>query len=153
MDELGYVSWDENHRNGQLDQVPWLIKRDRNHPSVVIWSICNEVLCNSKGGKDDALAMKKLMHELDPLGNRPVSANQNGWVGPDTPLDVQVRGAASSLWARGAALSCCCARACAGFRLLDAALRSLALAGARHSGDLVRDVVSRLRPWLSLIHI
>ena len=21
MDELGYVSWDENHRNGQLDQV------------------------------------------------------------------------------------------------------------------------------------
>jgi hypothetical protein len=30
MDELGYVSWDENHRNGQLDQVPWLIKRDRN---------------------------------------------------------------------------------------------------------------------------
>ena len=36
MDELGYVSWDENHRNGQLDQVPWLIKRDRNHPSVTI---------------------------------------------------------------------------------------------------------------------
>ena len=33
MDELGYVGWDENHRNGQLDQVPWLIKRDRNHPS------------------------------------------------------------------------------------------------------------------------
>ena len=29
------------------------------------------------------------MHELDPLGNRPVSANQNGWVGPTTPLDVQ----------------------------------------------------------------
>ena len=124
MDELGYVAWDENHRNGQLDQVnlrrtpatptaptaptascshcqladmpamrgvqtcspispyvrrtptaptahhpprpppprcraeerraggqvPWLIKRDRNHPSVVIWSICNEVLCNSKVG-------------------------------------------------------------------------------------------------------
>ena len=34
-------------------------------------------------------AMKELMHKLDPLGNRPVSANQNGWVGPDTPLDVQ----------------------------------------------------------------
>ena len=116
MDELGYVSWDENHRNGQLDQVPWLIKRDRNHPSVVIWSICNEyvqrrflgcdccrdsdlnlaslcaadrVLCNSKGNAKDAIAMKELMHKLDPLGNRPVSANQNGWEGPDTPLDVQ----------------------------------------------------------------
>ena len=33
--------------------------------------------------------MKELMHKLDPLGNRPVSANQNGWEGPDTPLDVQ----------------------------------------------------------------
>lgn len=38
------VCWDENHRNGQEDQVPLLILRDRNHPSVVIWSICNEVL-------------------------------------------------------------------------------------------------------------
>jgi len=33
-DELGFVVWDENHRNGQRDQVPYLIKRDRNHPSV-----------------------------------------------------------------------------------------------------------------------
>lgn len=33
--------------------------------------------------------MKELMHKLDPLGNRPVSANQNGWVGTDTPLDVR----------------------------------------------------------------
>jgi hypothetical protein len=40
MDELGMVCWDENHRNGQEDQVPLLILRDRNHPSVVIWSIC-----------------------------------------------------------------------------------------------------------------
>jgi beta-galactosidase len=96
MDELGYVSWDENHRNGQLDQVPWLIKRDRNHPCVVIWSICNEVLCQTDKGAQgsqaaakDAATMSELMHKLDPLGNRPVSANQNGWEGPDTPLDVQ----------------------------------------------------------------
>jgi len=47
MDELGMVCWDENHRNGQLDQVPLLVRRDRNHPSVVIWSICNEVLCTT----------------------------------------------------------------------------------------------------------
>ena len=33
--------------------------------------------------------MTALFHELDPLGNRPVSANQNGWIGPKTPLDVQ----------------------------------------------------------------
>jgi len=79
----------QNHRNGQLDQVPMLIKRDRNHPSVVIWSVCNEVLCNSQDAVNDALAMKKLMHSLDPRSGRPVSANQNGWVGPQTPLDVQ----------------------------------------------------------------
>ena len=33
--------------------------------------------------------MKDLMHSLDPLSGRPVSANQNGWIGPSTPLDVQ----------------------------------------------------------------
>ena len=51
----------------------------------------NEVLCNTAVGDwiVNARAMKALFHELDPLGNRPVSANQNGWVGPNTPLDVQ----------------------------------------------------------------
>jgi hypothetical protein len=29
------------------------------------------------------------MHGLDPLGGRVVSANQNSWLGPSTPLDVQ----------------------------------------------------------------
>jgi beta-galactosidase len=87
-DELGFVVWDENHRNAQYDQVPMLIKRDRNHPSVVIWSICNEVLCNT-GSAADAKAMANLMHSLDPYSGRPVSANQNGYIGPDTPLDVQ----------------------------------------------------------------
>ena len=43
---------------------------------MVIWSICNEVLCNSADSVNDAIAMKDLMHALDPLGNRPVSANQ-----------------------------------------------------------------------------
>jgi hypothetical protein len=187
------VSWDENHWNGQLDQVPWLVKRDRNHPSVVIWSICNEVgarvlvsllfrscfalvalvllilsfaqsphvvslivspihfrivffrstrhftshhaasrrvtsrhitslrfayllvsvcsalivvslsciswltfrarfpqvLCNSNGGVADAVAMKELMHKLDPLGNRCVTSPY-AYVQPDCSLKVQV---------------------------------------------------------------
>jgi len=63
---------------------------DRNHPSVVIWSICNEVLCNTADNwVTEALSMKALMHSLDPLSGRPVSANQNGWIGTQTPLDVQ----------------------------------------------------------------
>ena len=56
---------------------------------MVIWSICNEVLCNTANDKQAAAQMNALFHSLDPLGNRPVSANQNGWIGPTTPLDVQ----------------------------------------------------------------
>lgn len=41
--------WDENHKNraeGEwLKDLQSLVLRDRNHPSVVIWSLCNEVLC------------------------------------------------------------------------------------------------------------
>jgi len=89
-DELGMLVWDENHRNGQLSEAATLILRDRNHPSVVIWSICNEVLCNTATDwVKEALAVKEVMHTLDPLSGRPVSANQNGWLGPNTPLDVQ----------------------------------------------------------------
>lgn len=91
MDELGMVAWDENHRNSQLDQIPKLVKRDRNHPSVVIWSICNEVLCDTTGSDwvQEALLTKAAIKSNDPMMNRPVSANQNSWVGPNTPLDLQ----------------------------------------------------------------
>ena len=38
--------WDENHKNraeGEwLADLQSLVLRDRNHPSVVIWSLCNE---------------------------------------------------------------------------------------------------------------
>ena len=88
-DELGVLVWDENHRNGQDSECELLILRDRNHPSIVIWSICNEVLCETSNWVADALRLKSLIKQLDPLGNRPISANQNGWIGTSTPLDVQ----------------------------------------------------------------
>jgi len=88
-DSIGMVVWDETHRNGILSELELLIRRDRNHPSVVIWSLCNEVLCNTPNWTADALAAKALIRQLDPLGGRLVSANQNGWIGPDTPLDLQ----------------------------------------------------------------
>jgi beta-galactosidase len=46
-DALGFLVWDENHRNGQLAEIEALVLRDRNHPSVVIWSVCNEFLCET----------------------------------------------------------------------------------------------------------
>lgn len=50
---------------------------------------CVQVLCQTDDWVTDALRMKALMKQLDPLGQRVVSANQNGWVGPHTPLDLQ----------------------------------------------------------------
>ena len=88
-DALGFLVWDETHRNGNLPLVEKLIRRDRNHPSVVIWSLCNEVLCNTADWIADAHAAKALIRTLDPGGQRVVSANQNGWIGPNTPLDMQ----------------------------------------------------------------
>jgi len=88
-DSLGLLVWDETHRNGILSELEILIKRDRNHPSVIIWSLCNEVLCSTDNWVQDALTAKALIRQLDPLGGRPVSANQNGWIGVNTPLDLQ----------------------------------------------------------------
>ena len=90
-DQLGFLVWDENHRNGQDDELKTLVLRDRNHPSIVIWSICNEKLCNTDNTLSDGHRMHDLFHELDPLGQRVVSANYNGWSASEknTPLDLQ----------------------------------------------------------------
>jgi beta-galactosidase len=69
--------------------VEILIKRDRNHPSIVIWSLCNEVLCESGNKTGDGLVAESVIRSLDPLGQRPISANNNGMNGADTILDLQ----------------------------------------------------------------
>ncbi|QBN20318.1 beta-galactosidase GalB [Flavobacterium nackdongense] len=57
-----------------------MIKRDRNHPSVVMWSIGNEI---REQGMPEGAAMAKFLtkisHDLDPT--RPVSAGFNNWKG------------------------------------------------------------------------
>jgi len=87
-DSEGFLVWAENHRNGQDAEMEAMIKRDRNHPSIVIWSICNEALCNSDNVVADALRLKAIAHRLDPLMGRPVSANYNDFNRKDTPMDV-----------------------------------------------------------------
>merc|ERR1719401_2940036 len=48
-DRQGLVVWDENYKNkatpDMQEDLRKLVMRDRNHPSVIIWSLCNEVLC------------------------------------------------------------------------------------------------------------
>ena len=87
-DRLGFLVWDENHRNGQDDELTRLVLRDRNHPSIVIWSVCNEKLCDSTDTAGDFARMVPLFHALDPLGGRVVSANYNSIDTAASPLDL-----------------------------------------------------------------
>ena len=51
MDATGILVWDENRDFNQMNikDMEALVRRDRNHPSVVIWSACNEVECYVTG--------------------------------------------------------------------------------------------------------
>jgi beta-galactosidase len=83
-DKQGMLVWDENHRNrdspDMVEDLRSLILRDRNHPSVIMWSLCNEALCESFNA-DTAKALKPIVKELDPKGQRPVTAAMNGGYG------------------------------------------------------------------------
>ena len=84
-DRLGFLVWDENHRNGQDEEIRLLVRRDWNHPSVVIWSVCNEMLCETGDIDGDFTRYVALFKSLDPLGMRVVSANYNPVNGPRSP--------------------------------------------------------------------
>ncbi|HKO18072.1 MAG TPA: beta-galactosidase GalA [Acidobacteriaceae bacterium] len=74
-----------------LSQLERLIKRDRNHPSVVIWSLANEEpeQGNTRGARI-VNTMKHLQRKLDP-SRVCTTAMNNGWggVGVSTVVDVQ----------------------------------------------------------------
>jgi len=62
-----------------------LVRRDRNHPSVIIWSIGNEVGEQYTGQEGAALAKRlcDIVHEEDP--SRPTTTAMN-WAKPDMPM-------------------------------------------------------------------
>lgn len=74
-----------------LSQLERLIKRDRNHPSVIIWSLANEEpeQGNTRGARI-VDTMKHLQRKLDP-SRVCTTAMNNGWggVGVSTVVDVQ----------------------------------------------------------------
>lgn len=71
-DKLGMIVLDETRQFGDTEesrsQLTRLIRRDRNHPSVIFWSIGNEefALNGSEEGERMAKAATALCHELDP---------------------------------------------------------------------------------------
>jgi beta-galactosidase len=81
-DRLGMLVMDENRQLGSDEQnladLGQEIRRDRNHPSVFIWSLCNEEYVQQEGeGARIFETMQNLVHRLDPT--RLCTAAMNGW--------------------------------------------------------------------------
>lgn len=80
-DRLGMLVMDENrHFNTSpeyMRQLEWMVRRDRNHPSVILWSIFNEenAVEGTEQGEEMARRMVAAVKRLDTT--RPVTAAQN----------------------------------------------------------------------------
>jgi len=76
-DRLGFLVMNENRvfdpAPDYLAQLTWLVRRDRNHPSVILWSVFNEEpMQGTEAGYEMVRRMRAAVHELDPT--RPVTA-------------------------------------------------------------------------------
>jgi beta-galactosidase len=93
-DRLGILVMAENRHLGDspeiLGELDSLVRQDRNHPCMVLWSICNEEKEQGSAlGAKQARAMVKLIRGLD--SSRPITAAMNNEIGHGlTPvIDVQ----------------------------------------------------------------
>ncbi len=91
-DQLGMLVLDENRRVGTntelLSELSRQIRRDRNHPSVFMWSLANEEpLQGTSTGASIMQVMQNFAHSLD--GTRLCTAALNSWgSGFSSVLDV-----------------------------------------------------------------
>ena len=83
LDAVGIITWDENRDYGieYVGAMHDMVKRDRHHPSIVIWSYCNEYECLQVSNQT-GLAFRAAAKALDP--QRDTAAN-----GKTDGLDVQ----------------------------------------------------------------
>ena len=93
-DSLGILVLEENRLTGINEEhirlLKRMIERDRNHPSIILWSVGNEewgLEWNAKGTKI-AESMREYCHRLDPT--RPVTVATSS--GPDIIVPADVAG-------------------------------------------------------------
>jgi beta-galactosidase len=95
-DRLGMLVMDENRHLGDtyrqhspkgttatdLSDLACMIQRDRNHPSIIMWSMCNEEgLQGTPEGAQIFSAMAEVVHRYD--RTRPITCAMNaGWLKP-----------------------------------------------------------------------
>lgn len=80
-DRLGILVMDENRNFNAapeyLSQLRWMVRRDRNHPSVILWSVFNEE--PMQGTETGYQMVRRMSHEVKKLDvTRPVTAAMNG---------------------------------------------------------------------------
>ena len=88
-DQLGILVMDENRHfncaHEYVGQLEWLVRRDRNHPCVFLWSVFNEEpMQGSEIGVEMVRRLVAVVKRLDPT--RPVTAAMNG--GLFSPINV-----------------------------------------------------------------
>lgn len=93
-DRLGMLVIDENRLMGsspeQLGPLEAMIRRDRNHPSIILWSVGNEewAIEGNENGARITATMQAVAHRLDPT-RRTTVAISGGWgAGSSTTADV-----------------------------------------------------------------
>lgn len=95
-DRLGMLVIDETRRMSSdaaaLDELAKLVRRDRNRPSVIAWSIGNEeqVIQGTARGAAIARTMKRLVNRLDPT--RPITAAKDQAFGEGISPVVDILG-------------------------------------------------------------
>ena len=101
-DRMGMLVMDENRHLGDtyspksamgtpysnMSDLEWMVLAHRNHPSIIMWSMCNEEgLERTPYGAKMFAAMKKAVEKLDPT--RPTTSAMNGGYTKDGFISVE----------------------------------------------------------------
>ena len=96
LDQVGVVVWNENRQFGNNSVWVWdqkdMVRRDRNHPSIMVWSFCNEINCILLPSTDETVPneFKEVSNKEDPF--RPVTANMNSQIGGGLSKVIDIQG-------------------------------------------------------------